>query len=58
MYLNPIAVLLACIWARLTLTWDVFKFSYLNLYIWGLARLTLTWDVFKSPHIKLSNINF
>ena len=33
--------------ARLTLTWDVFKFANLVSIIRQIKRLTLTWDVFK-----------
>ena len=32
---------------RLTLTWDVFKWTQSIITAWMLNRLTLTWDVFK-----------
>ena len=47
MYLNSEAAKAGLILARLTLTWDVFKYAVmisLFNFVWG---LTLTWDVFK-----------
>ena len=32
---------------RLTLTWDVFKYSMKKFFVYNIFRLTLTWDVFK-----------
>ena len=47
MYLNKPIFALVLGFVRLTLTWDVFKLSYVWYNCKVIHRLTLTWDVFK-----------
>ena len=47
MYLNPISKKFVFPGVNLTLTWDVFKSSYIPKSSFSDLNLTLTWDVFK-----------